>query len=117
MPEHEARAVYDHEAEDTGRRRAVADWGVGEEIFDRMPRRRLRAGDAHRRDAHRGARFEPRVVERDEPRPIERDEPRVEPRVAERRDEPPVEPPRVEPPAPPEVALADTAALEADVTA
>lgn len=72
MSEHEgdeARAVYDIEVEDprlTGRRRAVADWGVGEELFDRMPRRRFRSGEAHRRDVHRTGRFEP--VERDEPR-------------------------------------------------
>jgi hypothetical protein len=47
MPEHEAwgRAVYDHDNEDpraTGRRRRqVADWGVGEELFDHMPGRRF----------------------------------------------------------------------------
>lgn len=40
-PEHEARsrAFYDHEQDDQrGRRRhAVADWGVSEDVFDRMP--------------------------------------------------------------------------------
>jgi hypothetical protein len=47
MPEHEARfrAVYDHQADETHdlgrRRRPVADWGVGEEIFDRLPSRRF----------------------------------------------------------------------------
>jgi hypothetical protein len=47
MPEHEARgrAVYDHDTEEprpTGRRRRqVADWGVGEELFDGMPGRRF----------------------------------------------------------------------------
>jgi hypothetical protein len=47
MPEQEARvwAVYDHETEEpraTGRRRRqVADWGVGEDVFDRMPSRRF----------------------------------------------------------------------------
>jgi hypothetical protein len=47
MPEHEARvwAFYDHETEEpraTGRRRRqVADWGVGEDVFDRMPSRRF----------------------------------------------------------------------------
>jgi hypothetical protein len=55
MPEHEgpARAVYDHtedEARPTGRRRRqIADWGVGEELFDGMPGRRFeRRGDDHR---------------------------------------------------------------------
>ena len=43
MSEHEARtrAVYDHDNEEPRpagrRRRQVADWGVGEEIFDHMP--------------------------------------------------------------------------------
>ena len=47
MPEHEAqgRAVYDHDNEEPRpagrRRRQVADWGVGEEIFDHMPGRRF----------------------------------------------------------------------------
>src|SRR5918999_5538718 len=47
MPEHEARerAVYDHtddEPRPSGRRRRqVADWGVGEELFDGMPGRRF----------------------------------------------------------------------------
>jgi hypothetical protein len=55
MPEHEgpARAVYDHtedEPRPTGRRRRqIADWGVGEELFDGMPGRRFeRRGDDHR---------------------------------------------------------------------
>ena len=49
MPEHEAPvgAFYDHETEEpraTGRRRRqVADWGVGEDVFDRMPSRRFAA--------------------------------------------------------------------------
>jgi hypothetical protein len=68
MHEHEVpgdRAVYDHETEDPrapGRRRRVADWGVGEELFDRMPspRRRFNASDPARRDSHpRERRFEP----------------------------------------------------------
>ena len=66
-PEHEARArvLYDHESEETGRRRrAVADWGVGEDIFDRMPSRRFTR--AERRAAHSGT----IVIARDEePRP------------------------------------------------
>jgi hypothetical protein len=40
-PEHEARsrAFYDHEQDEPHgrRRRAVADWGVSEDVFDRMP--------------------------------------------------------------------------------
>lgn len=54
MPDREAqaRAVYDH-AEDeprtTGRRRRqVADWGVGEELFDGMPGRRFDRRADHR---------------------------------------------------------------------
>jgi hypothetical protein len=47
MAESEARnrAVYDHDNEEPRpagrRRRQVADWGVGEEIFDHMPGRRF----------------------------------------------------------------------------
>ncbi len=47
MSDHEARsrAVYDHDktshAQSGRRRRQVADWGVGEEIFDHMPGRRF----------------------------------------------------------------------------
>jgi hypothetical protein len=47
MAEHEvrSRAVYDHDNEEPRpagrRRRQVADWGVGEEIFDHMPGRRF----------------------------------------------------------------------------
>jgi hypothetical protein len=61
MHEHEVRgdrAVYDHETEDPRagwRRRPVADWGVGEELFDHMPspRRRFgRSGEPARRDVH-----------------------------------------------------------------
>src|SRR4051794_30404992 len=48
-PEHEARpraAVYDHESEEPRRRRRpAADWGVGEDIFDRMPSRRVNRGE------------------------------------------------------------------------
>jgi hypothetical protein len=54
MPEREAgtRAVYDHtddEPRPAGRRRRqVADWGVGEELFDGMPGRRFeRRGTDH----------------------------------------------------------------------
>jgi hypothetical protein len=55
MPEHEgpARAVYDHTEDEPRpagrRRRQIADWGVGEELFDGMPGRRFeRRGDDHR---------------------------------------------------------------------
>ncbi len=57
MPEHEARAraVYDHNNEEPRpsgrRRRQVADWGVGEELFDGMPGRRFE------RRSHREAAF------------------------------------------------------------
>ncbi|HET6549743.1 MAG TPA: hypothetical protein VFG79_14855 [Solirubrobacter sp.] len=63
-PEHEARmrVLYDHERDEPGRRRrAVADWGVGEDIFDRMPSRRFKRAD--RRAEHHveeGRRFERR---------------------------------------------------------
>jgi hypothetical protein len=48
-----AQAFYDHEIDEqprTGgrRRRPAADWGVGEDIFDRMPSPRFgRRGDQH----------------------------------------------------------------------
>jgi hypothetical protein len=60
MPENEARAgaFYDHETEEprtTGRRRRqVADWGVGEDVFDRLPSRRF-----ERRDHRHAPRREP----------------------------------------------------------
>jgi hypothetical protein len=52
-PEGPARAVYDHTDEEPRppgrRRRQIADWGVGEELFDGMPGRRFeRRGDEHR---------------------------------------------------------------------
>jgi hypothetical protein len=82
MPDHEVRAFYDHEIEDgslTGRRRGpVADWGVEEELFDRMPsRRRFRSGEVTaRRDNHAGelARREahPTEAPRRDPHPRER---------------------------------------------
>ena len=53
-------AFYDHESSESAprRRRAAADWGVGEDIFDRMPSRRFKRSDRraeHREDseAHR----------------------------------------------------------------
>src|SRR3954471_23529892 len=59
MPDHEApvRAFYDHELEEPRpagrRRRPVADWGVGEDVFDRMPSRRF-ARPEHARPDPRG---------------------------------------------------------------
>jgi hypothetical protein len=52
-PEGPARAVYDHTEDEPRpagrRRRQIADWGVGEELFDGMPGRRFeRRGDDHR---------------------------------------------------------------------
>jgi hypothetical protein len=48
MSDHHARSarddVYDHEHEEPGsgrRRRPVADWGVGEDMFEHMPRSRF----------------------------------------------------------------------------
>src|SRR5215217_7130452 len=44
-PEARGRAVYDHDTEEPRaggrRRRQVADWGVGEEMFDHLPGRRF----------------------------------------------------------------------------
>lgn len=113
MSEHEgrgARAVYDHEVDDShpsGRRRAVADWGVGEEIFDHLPRRRFRHSEPPRRETHarerRGGRFEPAG---DEPHPAEgRDRRDERPRSSapERSFDEPVTPAPIAPiePAPP----------------
>ena len=75
-PEHEARsrAFYDHEQDEPrGRRRnAVADWGVSEDVFDRMPGPRFsrRGEEPRRRQEAQRARFvreeDPRVqVEED----------------------------------------------------
>jgi hypothetical protein len=58
MPDHEARgrAVYDHDNEEprtsARRRRPAADWGVGEELFDHMPRRRFARDEPHRYTDH-----------------------------------------------------------------
>jgi hypothetical protein len=59
MPDYEGRApaFYDHETEEprtTGRRRRqVADWGVGEDVFDRLPSRRFERRGEERRHAAR----------------------------------------------------------------
>ncbi len=79
MPEHEAqvRAFYDHETEEpraTGRRRRqVADWGVGEDVFDRLPSRRFtraeRRGEAaHEPRPRRDDELERRFARDEEPR-------------------------------------------------
>ena len=64
-PEHDARtrAFYDHESDDPSprRRRAAADWGVNEDIFDRMPSRRFRRPRADHHDESDAHRFERRV--------------------------------------------------------
>ena len=58
MPDHEARrrAVYDHDSDEprtnARRRRPAADWGVGEELFDHMPRRRFGRDESHRPSDH-----------------------------------------------------------------
>src|SRR3954469_14470748 len=66
-PEHEApaRAFNDHESDEPSprRRRAAADWGVNEDIFDRMPSRRFKRPDrrADHHDEPDARRFERRV--------------------------------------------------------
>src|SRR5688500_5531938 len=79
MSDHHARSarddVYDHEHEEPRsgrRRRPVADWGVGDDAFETMPRNRFsRTAEAPPRE-RRVAREEPR--EADERRPHESDE-------------------------------------------
>ena len=76
MPENEApiRAFYDHEIDEpraTGRRRRqVADWGVGEDVFDRLPSRRFARTERRGEDArehHRAPRAEDAPPRREEP--------------------------------------------------
>jgi hypothetical protein len=72
MPEHQPRTasdgLYDHEREEPRsgrRRRPVADWGVGEDMFEHMPRNRFsRAAEGPPRDR----RFSPAAGVQDEPR-------------------------------------------------
>ncbi len=101
-PEHEApvRAFYDHEDDEPRggrRRRAVADWGVSEDAFDRMPSRRFsRRGEEPVRDT-------PRRGEERRPAPVSRTivierEPEIEPEpVLEDRYDEYAEEPRVSP--------------------
>jgi hypothetical protein len=82
-PEHEARsrAFYDHEQDEPHgrRRRAVADWGVSEDVFDRMPGPRF----SRRGEAPRG-----RFVREEEPR-VREEEPRLRNEAPRVRDEAP----------------------------
>jgi len=92
MSDHHARSarddVYDHEHEEPRsgrRRRPVADWGVGEDVFEQMPRNRFsRAADAPARER----RFAREVGERPL-RAVEDGEP-----AAEREPEPAPKVPR-----------------------
>jgi hypothetical protein len=73
MAEHQPRLVrdvYDHEHDESrpGRRRAVADWGVGEELFDHLPRRRFTRGSDGRVRERRPADRPERGAARDIPR-------------------------------------------------
>src|ERR1700742_2080011 len=76
-PEHDARtrAFYDHESDEQAprRRRAAADWGGNEDIFDRMPSRRFKRADrrAEHHDDPEPRRFERRVPAPSAPRRTE----------------------------------------------
>src|SRR3954454_7272073 len=77
-PEGPSPAFYDHEIDEPRapgrRRRQVADWGVGEDVFDRLPSSRFdRRGEEHR-SAGRHEDFigsEGRVAARAGPRRLE----------------------------------------------
>jgi hypothetical protein len=92
-PEHDARtqAFYDHESDEprgaTRRRRQVADWGVGEDVFDRLPSRRFTRADrrAEHHDDEPGISRTIILTADDEPR---RREPRAIADDAPRGDEP-----------------------------
>ena len=96
MSDHHARSarddVYDHEHEEPRsgrRRRPVADWGVGDDVFESMPRNRFsRAAEAPPRER----RFAPEDGER-RLRAVEDAEPAPEAGAPE-RDEPPPDVPR-----------------------
>ena len=110
MSDHHARSarddVYDHEHEEPRsgrRRRPVADWGVGDDVFESMPRNRFsRTGEApprERRFAHEDG--ERRAGEDGERRAGEDGERRLRPvedmpeAGADEREEPPPAPPDV----------------------
>ena len=95
MSDHHARSarddVYDHEHEEPRsgrRRRPVADWGVGEDMFEHMPRNRF---SRDRRGAAARAPLRPRGRPRARGRADERrgSAPRARGRRAERRASPP----------------------------
>ena len=80
MSEHEARsrAFYDHDEDEPRaprRRRPVADWGVGEEMFDHMPGRRFERRPGHEPGIPRGGaedgRRTIRIGEDAEPPPLD----------------------------------------------
>ena len=87
MSDHHARParddVYDHEHDEprSGRRRPVADWGVGDDVFEHMPRNRFsRAADAPKRErrfAREDGERRLRPVEEAEDAPAPEDAPRV----------------------------------------
>jgi hypothetical protein len=88
QPEHETRSrvFYDHEDEEPRRRRRpVADWGVDEGGFDRMPSRRFaRRGEESRHEAR-----EPRPEPVSQTIVIEREpEPEREPDMPDQRPAP-----------------------------
>jgi hypothetical protein len=100
MSDHHARSarddVYDHEHEEprpARRRRPVADWGVGDDVFEQMPRNRFpRTADApprERRFAREDGEHRPREEDR-RLRAVE-DAPGAE---APEREEPQAEVPR-----------------------
>src|SRR4051812_27306490 len=96
-PEHEARsrAFYDHEQDEPRgrRRRTVADWGVSEDVFDRMPGPRFsrRGEEPRRREEAPRARFvrdeEPREADEWLDDVINEDEPTSRTIVIEREPE------------------------------
>ena len=96
MSDHHARSarddVYDHEHEEPRsgrRRRPVADWGVGEDVFEQMPRNRFsRNADAPPRER----RFAREDGER-RLRAVEDEASRAEAEAPE-REEPPADVPR-----------------------
>ena len=92
MSDHHARSarddVYDHEHDEPSsgrRRRPVADWGVGDDVFEQMPRNRFsRAADAparERRFAREDGERPLRAVEDGEPAAEREHEPDSAPEV------------------------------------
>lgn len=106
MADHHARSarddLYDHEHEEPRsgrRRRPVADWGVGDDVFESMPRNRFsRSGEAPPRE-RRFAREDGERRPRDEERRPRDEEPRL--RAVEDAPPPPAEAADGAPEAPP----------------